>query len=51
MLDYTHHLRQADIFYNFTPPQLEQVAQFCQERTCQLGETIFTEGSTSLDFA
>lgn len=40
-------LKQADIFYQFTATQLEQVATLCQEITFQEGEVIFLEGSDS----
>jgi len=40
-------LRQADIFYQFTEPQLECLADICQEKTYPLGEIIFPENSPS----
>ncbi len=40
-------LKQSDIFFQFTPRQLELVANLCQEITCKAGETIFTEKSNS----
>ena len=40
-------LRQGDIFYQFTPTQLELVANLCQEVTYQKDELIFKENSGS----
>ena len=40
-------LKQSDIFYQFTQTQLELVANLCQERGYNLGESIFEENSTS----
>ena len=40
-------LKQSDIFYQFTPTQLELVANLCQETTYQQGEIIFEESSSS----
>jgi len=40
-------LKQADIFYQFTQTQLELVANLCQEKTFNAGETIFEENSSS----
>jgi CRP-like cAMP-binding protein len=40
-------LKQSDIFYQFTPTQLELVANLCQEKTYQDGDLIFLEGSGS----
>ncbi len=40
-------LKQGDIFYQFTPTQLELVANLCLERTYQAGEVIFQENSDS----
>lgn len=36
-------LRQADIFYELTQPQLELVASICTEMTYNLGDIIFEE--------
>jgi CRP/FNR family cyclic AMP-dependent transcriptional regulator len=41
------YLKQSDIFYQFTPTQLELVANLCQERTYNNGEVIFEENSSS----
>jgi len=38
-------LKQSDIFYQFTPTQLELVANLCQEVTFQKDELIFPENS------
>lgn len=40
-------LKQSDIFYQFTPTQLELVANICQEVTYQKDELIFKENSGS----
>jgi len=47
MASYASTLKQADIFYQFTPEQLQQVAQLCHEHSYGRGEIIFPEGSTS----
>ncbi|GAB4574059.1 MAG: cyclic nucleotide-binding domain-containing protein [Anaerolineae bacterium] len=38
-------LRQADIFYELSTAQLEQVASICQEHVYQTGDIIFEENS------
>lgn len=40
-------LKQCDIFYQFTPTQLELVANVCQEQTFQKEDLILRENSTS----
>ena len=40
-------LRQSDIFYQFTPTQLELVANLCQEVIYQKDDLIFRENSSS----
>ena len=40
-------LQQADIFYDFTPAQLDLVAAICEEKRFGLGEIIFEENSAS----
>ena len=40
-------LKQGDIFYQFTPTQLELVANLCQEATYQKDDLIFKENSSS----
>ena len=40
-------LKQADIFYEVTPTQLELVAALCQERRCKTGDIIFEENAAS----
>jgi CRP/FNR family cyclic AMP-dependent transcriptional regulator len=47
MSDVVNFLKQADIFYQLTPTQLEMVANLCQERTYAAGEIIVEEGSNS----
>ncbi len=38
-------LKQSDIFYQFSPTQLELAANLCHEVVFQKGETIFRENS------
>lgn len=38
-------LKQADIFYEFTTPQLELVASICEEKHYQTGDVVFEENS------
>ena len=40
-------LKQGDIFYQFTPTQLELVANLCQEVVFNAGDLIFQENSSS----
>lgn len=40
-------LKQADIFYQMTPTQLEMIANISHERTFTTGEIIVEEGSAS----
>ena len=47
MSDLTNFLKQADIFYQFTPTQLEMVANLCEERTYVMGEIILEEGAST----
>jgi len=49
MRDLTTFLKQADIFYQLTPADLEMVAALCQERTFEMGEIILEEGASSKD--
>jgi CRP/FNR family transcriptional regulator, cyclic AMP receptor protein len=49
MSDLTSFLKQADIFYQLTPTQLEMVANLCQEHTYAMGEIILEEGANSKD--
>ena len=42
-----NYLKQSDIFYQFTPTQLEMVANLCNEVEFQAGEIIFKENSSS----
>jgi CRP-like cAMP-binding protein len=43
--EYVNILRQTDIFYGLTKPQLEMVAALCSEVTSKAGEVIFEENS------
>lgn len=45
--EYVNILRQADIFYDLSEPQLEMVAGLCTEITPRAGEIIFEENSAS----
>ena len=45
--EYANILRQTDIFYDLTEPQLDMVATLCSEVTHQAGETVFEENSAS----
>jgi CRP/FNR family transcriptional regulator, cyclic AMP receptor protein len=47
MSDLTNFLKQADIFYQCTPTQLELIANLCQEHTYALGEIIVDEGANT----
>jgi len=47
MSSFVNYLKQSDIFYQFTPTQLEMVANLCQEVIFQAGEVIFKENSSS----
>jgi len=40
-------LKQSDIFFQFTPTQLELVANLCQETTYQKNDLIFRENTGS----
>jgi len=40
-------LKQSDIFYQFTPTQLELIANLCQEATFEKDDLIFKENSGS----
>jgi len=44
-MSFVQLLKQADIFYEFTPNQLELVAALCEERDCITGEVIFEENA------
>jgi len=47
MNNLVNFLKQSDIFYQFTPTQLELVANLCQEITFNVGEVVFQENSGS----
>lgn len=46
-MSFANILKQADIFYEVTPTQLELVASLCQERRCNAGDLIFEENAAS----
>ncbi|RPI35164.1 MAG: cyclic nucleotide-binding domain-containing protein [Chloroflexota bacterium] len=47
MTRYVNILKQADIFYQLTPTQLELIGNLCSERSYNSGEIIFPEGADS----
>jgi CRP-like cAMP-binding protein len=47
MSSFVNFLKQSDIFYQFTPTQLELVANLCQEAVFNAGDIIFRENSGS----
>jgi CRP/FNR family cyclic AMP-dependent transcriptional regulator len=47
MTSYVNILKQADIFYELTPTQLEMIGRLCFEKTYQNGDVIFPEGTNS----
>jgi CRP-like cAMP-binding protein len=47
MNNMVNFLKQSDIFYQFTPTQLEMVANLCQEVVFNAGDIIFQENSSS----
>jgi len=46
-MTHTGVLSQADIFYEFSPSQIEAVAAICQDQAYDLGQTVFEENSAS----
>ena len=47
MNNLVNFLKQSDIFYQFTPTQLELVANLCREVSFAEGDIIFRENSSS----
>jgi len=47
MASFISVLKQSDIFYQFTPTQLELVANLCEDVVFSKGEIIFEENSSS----
>ncbi len=47
MSNVVNFLKQSDIFYQFTPTQLELVGNLCQEVVFNDGQVIFQENSSS----
>ena len=47
MSSFVSVLKQSDIFYQFTPTQLEMVANLCSEIILAKGEMVFEENSSS----
>ncbi|HLB48930.1 MAG TPA: cyclic nucleotide-binding domain-containing protein [Anaerolineales bacterium] len=46
-MPFANILKQADIFFELTPTQLELVASLCQERRLNTGDLIFEENTPS----
>src|SRR3989304_3157354 len=46
-MPFANILKQADIFFELTPTQLELVASLCQERRLNTGDIIFEENTPS----
>ena len=46
-MSYSNSLKQAEIFFELTPEQLEKVAALCEERRCNAGDIIFDENAAS----
>ena len=46
-MNMVNFLKQSDIFYQFTPTQLELVANLCQEVVFNAGNIIFQENSSN----
>jgi CRP/FNR family transcriptional regulator, cyclic AMP receptor protein len=46
-MSFANSLKQADIFFELPPTQLELVAALCQERRGQAGDVIFEENAAS----
>jgi CRP/FNR family transcriptional regulator, cyclic AMP receptor protein len=47
MSNFVNFLKQSDIFYQFTPTQLELVGNLCQEVVFNASELVFQENSSS----
>jgi CRP-like cAMP-binding protein len=47
MSSLVNFLKQSDIFYQFTPTQLELVANLCREESFEMNQVIFQENSGS----
>ncbi|MBI3359654.1 MAG: cyclic nucleotide-binding domain-containing protein [Chloroflexi bacterium] len=46
-MSFANILKQADIFFELTPTQLELIASLCHERRCKTGDVIFEENAPS----
>lgn len=46
-MPFANILKQADIFFELTPTQLELVASLCQERRLNTGDLLFEENTPS----
>jgi signal-transduction protein with cAMP-binding, CBS, and nucleotidyltransferase domain len=47
MTSFANTLKQADIFYQLTPTQLEMISNICEEKIFNKDEIIFVEGADS----
>jgi CRP/FNR family cyclic AMP-dependent transcriptional regulator len=47
MTSFANTLKQADIFYQLTPTQLEMISNICEEKTFDAEEIIIKEGASS----
>ncbi len=46
-MNFATYLKQADIFFELTPTQLELVASLCEERRLNTGDVVFEENTPS----
>jgi CRP-like cAMP-binding protein len=46
-MHYANYLKEADIFLELTPTQLELVASLCEERKLNTGDVVFEENTPS----
>lgn len=44
-MEHVNILKQTDIFYDLTLPQLEMIASICQDRNVRAGEMVFQENT------
>ncbi len=47
MSDLMNYIKQADIFYQLSPSQLEMVADLCEQQKFNRGEIVLEEGAAS----
>ena len=46
-MSFIHLLKQADIFFELTPNQMELIGALCEERHCNSNDVIFEENAPS----